>query len=121
MQPGFRRQCQERSSQRIKDEDISSASLLVIGLDNPLLKRLKIETQPMDAGFIFVVQKNPFNPRKVIAIAAGVSHEEIKTAQAKVVDYRKYSALSFEKGRLVKKSLEKSDNGIRVILNWENT
>jgi hypothetical protein len=31
----------------------------------------------MDAGFIFVVQKNPFNPRKVIAIAAGVSHEEI--------------------------------------------
>lgn len=121
MQPGFRRQCQERSSQRIKDEDISSASLLVIGLDNPLLKRLKIETHPMDAGFIFVVQKNPFNPRKVIAIAAGVSHEEIKTAQAKVVDYRKYSALSFEKGRLVNKSLEKSDNGIRVILNWENT
>jgi len=117
-QPGFRRQCQQRSPQRLKDIDLTSASLLVVGLDNPLLKRLKIETPPLDTGFRIVVQKNPFNPRKVIAIVAGISHEEIVSAQSQIADYRKYTTLSFDKGKLVNKSLEKSDNGIRNILNW---
>jgi|GEM_PF-715959 len=120
MQPDFRRQCQQRSSQRLKDEDLASASLLVVGLDNPLLKRLKIETPPLDTGFRIVVQKNPFNLSKVIAIVAGISREEILAAQSKVVKYRKYSVLSFSEGKLVNKFMEKSDNGIRSILKWEH-
>lgn len=117
MQPGFRRQSQQRSPQRLKENDLASASLLIIGLDNPLLKRLQIETSPLDKGFRIVVQKNPFNLRKVIAIAAGTSHEEIKAAQSKVVDYRKYSMLSFSQGKLIHKDLKQSDNGIRIALN----
>jgi hypothetical protein len=111
--PGFRRQCLQRTSQRLKDGDLASASLLVVGLDNPLLKRLQIEAPPLDSGFRIIVKKNPLNLRKVIAIAAGASQEEIMTAQGQVADYRKYSALSFNKGKLVNKVVEKSDNGIR--------
>ena len=113
MQPGFRRQCLQRTSQRLKENDLASASLLIVGLENPLLKRLQIETPPLDTGFRIIVRENPFNPRKVIAIAAGISHEEVVAAQSQVADYRKYSVLSFDKGKLVNKSLEKSDNGIR--------
>jgi len=118
MQPEFRRQCLQRNSQRIKDTDISSASLLIIGFDNPMLKRLKIEAPTLDAGFHIAVMKNPFNPRKVIAIAGGKSQEEIVSAQSQIANYRKYTTLSFDKGKLVNKSQEKSDNGIRNILNW---
>jgi len=119
--PPFRRHCWQRSPQRVTDGDLASSSLLVIGLDNPLLKRLKIEPPPFSAGFCFAVQKNPFNPRKVIAIAAGISGEEIHAAQSQVVDYRKYSGLCFSQGKLVSKSLEKSDQGIRISLDWKET
>ena len=39
---------------------------------------------------------------------------EIDLAQGQMTDYRKYSALIFEQGKLVSKTLEKADNGIRV-------
>lgn len=116
MQPGFRRQCLQRTSQRLKHSDLASASLLIVGLDNPLLKRLQIEVPPLDNGFRITVKKNPLNPRKVVAVVAGTSQEEIMTAQGQVADYRKYSALSFDKGKLITKFVEKSDNGIRKSL-----
>jgi hypothetical protein len=113
MQPGLRRQCLQRNPQRLNDTDLTSASLLVIGLDNPILKRLQIEAPTLDVGFRITVMKNPLNVNRVVAIAAGKSSDEIAAAQRQIADYRKYSTLSFDKGKLVNKSLEKSDSGIR--------
>ena len=111
--PGFRRQTLKRSAGRVKDDELASASLLVLGADNPMLKRLGIVVPPIDAGFGIIVQKNPLNPRKVVAVVAGKSHEEIALAQGQITDYRKYSTLSFDRGKLVDKTIEKAENGIR--------
>jgi hypothetical protein len=112
--PALRRQRLVRKASRLKDEDVAGASLLIMGQDNPLLRRLGIEPPPLDAGFNLVVMKNPRNPRKVVAVASGKSKAEIDLAQGQMTDYRKYSALIFEQGKLVSKTLEKADNGIRV-------
>lgn len=116
MKPGFRRQCMQRSSQQIKDTELNSVSLLIIGSNNPILKRLKIESPVLDGKFNFIVKKNPLNLKKVIAIAEGNSKEEILSAQKQIPNYRKYSALSFSDGKLINKYIEKSENGIRIAL-----
>ena len=92
---------------------MASASLLVLGADNPMLRRLGIAVPPIDAGFGIVVQKNPLNPRKVVAVVTGKSREEIELSQGQITDYRKYSALSFDRGKLTDKTIEKTENGIR--------
>jgi hypothetical protein len=114
--PGFHRQSLQREAKRLKDGDLASASLLIVGADNPILRRLRIDLPPLDAGFGIVVKKNPLNPRKVIAVVAGKSREEIELAQGQITDYRKYSALSFDRGKLTDKTIEKAENGIRRIV-----
>jgi hypothetical protein len=111
--PGFRRQSLQRGSKRLKDSELASASLLIVGADNPILKRLQIEVPTLNTGFGIIVKKNPLNPRTVIAVVEGKSREEIKLAQGQITDYRKYSTLSFDGGKLVDKAIEKAENGIR--------
>jgi len=110
----FRRQRLERKASRLKDDDLAAASLLIMGQDNPILRRLGIEPPPFDTGFGLVVMKNPRNLRKVVAVASGNSRAEIDLAQGQITDYRKYSTVTFDQGKLVRKTLEKADNGIRV-------
>ncbi|NTW17134.1 MAG: hypothetical protein HGA41_06740 [Syntrophaceae bacterium] len=64
-----------------------------------------------------VVTKNPYNPRKVVAVVSGKSRKEIDMAQGQITDYRKYSTLTFDQGKLVSKTVEKADNGIRIKVN----
>jgi len=117
-EPALRRQRLERKAARLKDKDLAAASLLIMGKDNPLLRRLGIELPPLDAGFGLVVMKNPRNPRKVVAVASGKSKEEIDLAQGQITDYRKYSTVIFEQGKLVSKTMGKADNGIRVAVTY---
>lgn len=114
--PTFRRQHFQRNPLRLKDDDLASASLLIIGVDNPLLRRLGIEAPPTNAGFFMVMTKNPYNQRKVVAVVSGKSRKEIDLAQGQITDYRKYSALTFDQGKLVSKTVDKADNGIRVVV-----
>jgi len=111
--PGFRRQSVKRTSGDAKDAELASASLLVLGSGTPILKRLGIVVPPIDAGFGIVVQKNPLNPRKVIAVISGRSREEIDLAQKKIADYRKYSVLSLNGGILTDKRPDTAERGIR--------
>lgn len=114
--PALRRQHLQRNPSRLKDDDLAAASLLIIGVDNPLLRRLGIEVPPSDTGFSMVVMKNPRNLHKVVAVVSGTSRKEIDLAQGQITDYRKYSALTFDQGKLVSKTIAKADNGIRVVI-----
>ena len=97
----------------MKDDELASASLLVLGADNPILKRLGIAVPRSEAGFSIVVKKNPLNPRKVVAVVQGTTREEIDLAQKEIADYRKYSVLYFNHGILADKRLEIAERGIR--------
>ncbi|MCK7512291.1 MAG: hypothetical protein MZV70_55095 [Desulfobacterales bacterium] len=104
----FRRQRLERKAARLKDEDLAAASLLIMGQDNPLLRRLGIEPPPFDTGFGLVVMKNPRNPRKVVAVASGKSRAEIDLAQGQITDYRKYSTADLRPGQACQQNIGKS-------------
>jgi len=100
----------------ISDSDIKASSLLIIGNDNPLAKRLFGKIETIDGGFTIVVNPNPMNDKKVIAIISGRSKEEIDAAFRKIFRYGKYSALGFDTGKNIYKRIDESERGIVVDL-----
>jgi aminopeptidase N len=101
----------------ITDEDIKASSLLVLGLDSLVLKRLFGMSGNPGHGFSLEVRKNPLNISRVIAIADVASKDEADAAVRKIFHYGKYSSLKFENGKNVGKSIKETEQGMRFILN----
>lgn len=100
----------------LEDEDIMSSSLLILGFDSPVVKRLFGSTQSPEQGFSLVVRENPLNTNKVVAIANGDSKQEVEPVSRKIFHYGKYSFLRFKKGRNIEKRTDDSKQGIHVKL-----
>ncbi len=103
----------EKDAKDIRDPDIKSSSLLILGSDNPLTGRL-FGRMPAESGFGLTVKENPLNPDGVAAILSSKSYAETGAAYKKVFHYGKYSAVSFDQGRNVAKIIEESQRGMRV-------
>jgi uncharacterized iron-regulated protein len=124
----------------VKDEQIRSASLLVLGLEGSTITRLfgggtrlfgggtrlfgggtapfLSEVEPVGSfeGFIISVVENPINPERVVAVAYGSSKAEVDAAAGKVARYGGYSSLRFREGKNIEKKTAKTESGIVVSL-----
>ncbi|MEJ2695716.1 MAG: ChaN family lipoprotein [Candidatus Sulfobium sp.] len=96
----------------LKDGDVQSSSLLVLGFDSPVLERLFADVGSPQPGFELVVRNNPLNLSQVVAYANAGSGEEAALAAPKIFHYGKYSVLRFEKGRNVEKETAGTDRGM---------
>jgi aminopeptidase N len=105
-----------REEQEVKDEDIRNSSLLILGYESPVLKRLFGQVRKPETGFTLVVKHNLLNEKKVIAYADADSKEEIDPAAAKLFRYGEYSLLRFSGGENVEKKTDDSERGITVSL-----
>ncbi len=96
----------------ISNEDIKASSLIILDLDNQVLKRLFGSIKEMDAGLFLFMKKNPLNLTNAIAIVHADSKEEVDFAAGKISYYTDYSFVRFEKGMNVEKKLDDSERGI---------
>jgi uncharacterized iron-regulated protein len=110
-----------KEARDIKDADIKNSSVVILGLDNPLIGRLYGKLVTEDAGFSVLVKENPWNPEKVVGIFHGKSKDEIEAAFRKISHYGKYTQLSFNSGRNIHKKIEESQRGIVRKLKQEAT
>jgi aminopeptidase N len=62
----------------IKDENITASSILVLGSDSPILKRLFGGWKMPEPGFSLTIAKNPLNTSKVVAVAEGGAKELLR-------------------------------------------
>lgn len=106
----------EREADDLKDTEEKSSSLILLGNDNPVYRRLYGETEKPAEGFHIRIRKNPWDSAKVTAVIYASSKEEVDTAFRKIFHYGKYSRLSFKHGRNVLKKTELSERGIRMEL-----
>ena len=102
----------EKNAAELRNEDVSSSSVVVLGGENPVLARLFGGPVKREGGFSIVVRKNPWNEQKVIAVIDASSAEECQAAFGKIFHYGKYSKLVFENGRNREKRIDASDRGI---------
>jgi aminopeptidase N len=96
----------------LRDEDIRTSSIFVLGYDSPVLKRLFGEVKGPGPGFVLTVTTNPLNTAKVVAYAAAGSREEAGLAARKIFHYGKYSTIRFEMGKNVEKEIAETDRGM---------
>jgi uncharacterized iron-regulated protein len=96
----------------LKDEDIRTSSLFVLGNASPVLKRLFGKVEKPEAGFVLTVKNNPLNAAKVVAYANGNAREEVRLATRKIFHYGKYTTIRFEKGENVAKEIAETDRGM---------
>ena len=96
----------------VKNSDIKTASVAILGQENPIISRLYGKLSPEEAGFSIQIRKNPWNREKVVAIIHSTSKEETEIAFKKIVHYGKYSRLQFDGGRNTDKEITQSDRGI---------
>jgi aminopeptidase N len=96
---------------QIKDIGPGTSSLLILGVDNPVVAGLygSVVTR---GGFSVLMKENPWNRRKVVGIFDARSKEEVKAAFQKIFHYGKYSAVSFDHGINVYKEIDQSAHGI---------
>jgi aminopeptidase N len=100
----------------VKDEDIRSSSLLVLGFESPILKRLFGKIIDSEKGFTVIVKRNPLNDEKVVAYAQGETKEDVDSAALKIFSNNEYSRIHFQKGEIIEKMTEESDRGISYSL-----
>ncbi len=101
-----------KEEREIKDEDIRDSSLLVLGYESPIVKRLFGKVSKSEGGFSLVVRPNPLNTKKVVVYVDGDSKEEVDQAVTQLFRYRQYSRLQFKGGENREKETEKSERGI---------
>ncbi|MGO9612293.1 MAG: M1 family metallopeptidase [Dissulfurispiraceae bacterium] len=99
----------------ITDNDIKTSSLIVLGDDNPLCKTLYGEMKE-EGGFSVRIKENPLNQANVVGIFDGKSTGEVQAAFGKIYHYGKYSFLSFDSGKNIRKEINISQRGILKIL-----
>lgn len=105
-----------KEEEYIQDEDIKTNSLLILGFDSPILKRLFGEVKKTGAGFSMIVKKNPLNTSKVIAIADGDTKNEVDLSVKEIFHYGKFSFIRFENGKNVDKKTDETEKGLKVSL-----
>ena len=105
-----------KEEKELKDEDIKKSSLLVLGFESPVLKRLFGRVDKPESGFVLIVRNNPLNTSKVVAYASGDSKEEVAPVTNKILHYGKYSVIRFEKGQNVKKETTETNRGMKFSL-----
>jgi uncharacterized iron-regulated protein len=96
----------------IKVSDIEDNSVVILGRDNSLIRRLFGSMTGEDGGFSVIMKENPWNPDRVVAIVEGTSREEVDRAFRKIRHYGKYSRILFDNGVISGKETEKTERGM---------
>jgi hypothetical protein len=104
-----------REMTEISDEAIKDSSLVVLGADNPVIKKLFKKTEfTKDSGILLRVdiKKNPLNPEKVVAIVDVAKRQDTSSALERIFEYPFYSSYSVKDGQVTKK-LQEMPRGLR--------
>jgi uncharacterized iron-regulated protein len=105
-----------KAAESLSDAELRSATLVLLGGDHPVARRLYGEMETPPHGFSVTVKKNPWNPAKSVGIISARSRAEAGAAFGKIFHYGKYSQLAFENGRNVSATVETSERGMRQSL-----
>ncbi len=109
----------EAVRQEVREADLRGSTLLLLGAENPVARRLFGPLDRPEAGFSITVRRNPWDPERVAALVHARSADEARAAVRKLGHYGKYSHLAFENGRNREKRIEDGDRGIIALLREE--
>ncbi len=115
-----------RSMQKFTDQQLAARSLVILGNDNPLLRRLfKGELPQLLArpahGVSLNVLKHPMTPDRLVAVIDSSSAKETSVALETLENYGGNGAVALSGGELVEKRLGNAGRGMSIIPSSDTT
>ncbi len=108
--------CPVKTASEATDKDLAGKSVLFLGTDSQLARSI-FAGQPQPApGFILEVRENPLAPDQVAVLIASASAPETAAATPKLAHYGKYSTLHFNLGRVDRKTITDTAQGIHLTI-----
>jgi len=109
----------EREAQDLKEADITSSTVVILGAENPVAARLYGTIEPSAAGLSLTARKNPWNDGLVAAIVQARSAAEAAAAFDAALEAGDSSSVAFDRGKVVSRRTDASERGMRVELRQE--
>ena len=108
--------CPTKTASEATDKDLAGKAVLFLGTDSRLARSI-FAGQPQAApGFTLETRENPLAPGQVAVLIASSSAAETAAAAPKLTHYGKYSTLHFNSGRVERKTIADTDQGIRLTI-----
>jgi uncharacterized iron-regulated protein len=108
--------CRIVAEKDIVDDDLSSGSLIFLGIESATSRSLFSKPSHPDTGVTVDIRNNPLNPAEVAVLISVANRDEAERVAGKLKHYGKYSYLHFINGRNQEKRITETDNGLRYEL-----
>jgi len=108
---GYFREGVLKNPDRFSYSDIYNRNVVVLGGDNPVLKRIFGKEFPQDIDYVEVF-KNPFGDKNMITVFNLSSVMQAKMVIGRIKHYGKYSKLVFDGFRIVDRQVKNYQNGV---------
>jgi aminopeptidase N len=106
--------CPTLNADSATDKDLAGKTVLFLGNDSPLVRSIFAGRPQSAPGFTLEMREHPLAPGQVAALIVSASEAETAAATPKLAHYGKYSALHFNLGRLDRKIIADTDQGLRL-------
>jgi uncharacterized iron-regulated protein len=108
--------CPVKAANEATDKDLAGKSVIFLGTDSRLARSI-FAGQPHTApGFTLETRENPLAPGQVAVLIGSASAAETAAATPKLAHYGKYSALHFNLGRVDRKTIAETEQGLRLAI-----
>ncbi len=105
-----------RIADEVSNQELGENSLLFLGSYQPPALSLFANPEHNKEGFTLDVRANPLNPEHVAVLVSSSNKAETDMVARRLSHYGKYSFLHFLHGRNLKKRIEPTQSGIRIII-----
>jgi aminopeptidase N len=98
------------------EANAQNSATLLLGGDHPLIPGLLGNLEINRQGFSAVIRKSPHSPERLIAVFQANDREEVEAAVQQMFNHRFYSDYVFQGGKLVSRTLQETERGLRIKL-----
>lgn len=109
----------ERKAEEVKDADITSSSLIVLGQDNPVFSRMYGMAGPLDEELGLLARKNPWNAERLVVMLQASSAPAAASAIRVITDSELCSSLSMDAQKRKQTRTADADQGMKTELRAE--
>ena len=108
--------CPVKTASEATDKDLAGKGVLFLGTDSRLARSLFASPPQTTTGFSLEARENPLAQGQVAVLIASASASETAAAAPKLAHYGKYSTLHFTNGRIERKAIADTEQGMRLTI-----
>ena len=93
-----------------------NSSVVLLGKEHPMIPGLFGDLKINDSGFHAVIRKHPHAPERLVAVFHASGRAEVEAALREMFNHQFYSDYVFQGGKLVSRTLQEPERGLRIKL-----